>query len=412
MRILQICRDFIPSLGGAINNIYNTNLKLSEKHEVSILTTNYSYKGNYKNYKKFEVIDRINVYRINFSKKSVINLFNFIKYIIKKRLFYADIINVHSNLTLLAAIPFKIIFKKAIVYEIHGGHIICPTFELYNYWTKSPCNLILNKKNCQKCYKLYKKRFNKRRKIDFFNLRFVINLIAVKFVDKFIAQTRFMKKIHEVIINPKKISVIYNGVSDLYSKFSKNPINLYKNKYIITYVGRINKVKGLDILIDSIKYLKEIENIAVLIVGDGSDWNYFKKKIQELDLDDKIKMIGRKDQNEIFNIYYNSKVIIVPSIYHESSPNVILEAMSIGTPVIASSVGGIPELIINNYDGILINNITPKKLAEKILFIYKNEEFRNNLAKNARQKITNKFSWEKRANHFIECYNKVLKKYK
>jgi glycosyltransferase involved in cell wall biosynthesis len=408
MRILHICRSFLPNLGGCENNIFNVNRHLSKNNQITILTTDFLNIQNNTKLKSKELLEGLTIYRIKFSRFNLLNILRFIKTILFKKLYLYDIINVHCNLSLMAVIPFKLILNKPIVYELHNAQTICPTFELFDLNSKKPCDIIFNMKKCKRCYNEYKK-VNKKMLFFNFYLYFAFNIAIFKYVSKFIVQTKFMERLYKTIINPKKIQVIYNGVSPKYEKLEINFIEKHKEKFIILFVGRLNKIKGVDILINAIKILDNSGNLILFIVGDGIDSEYFKKKINQSNLEEIIELTGRLSQQILFNLFQYSNLLVVPSLYHESSPNVILEAMSFGIPVIAFNVGGIPELIDDNLTGILIKKFNSKELAKKINYLYTHEKIRKNLSKNAREKALKTFSWRKRAEKFINSYKNLTK---
>jgi glycosyltransferase involved in cell wall biosynthesis len=107
-------------------------------------------------------------------------------------------------------------------------------------------------------------------------------------------------------------------------------------------------------------------------------------------------------------IYSNSSIFVLPSLI-ESFPFSILEAMSSGSAVIASNVGGVPEIIDDEVDGLLVQPGNPEILAKKILFLLDNESETKKLSKKAREKILGEFTSEIMSNRTEKIYEQILK---
>ncbi|MCL5073714.1 MAG: glycosyltransferase, partial [Actinobacteria bacterium] len=161
------------------------------------------------------------------------------------------------------------------------------------------------------------------------------------------------------------VTVIYDGIDsehlmDMPSKdYLREKLSLDRDIIYISYVGTLVESKGVSCLIEAFKDLKH-RNTALLIIGKGSLENYFKKIAAG---SDRIKFLGyRTNAAEYIKA---SDIFALPSV-HEGLPNVILEAMAVGTPVIATNVYGIPELIENGVNGLLIPPKNAKNLARVI----------------------------------------------
>jgi glycosyltransferase involved in cell wall biosynthesis len=145
------------------------------------------------------------------------------------------------------------------------------------------------------------------------------------------------------------------------------------------YVGQIERHKGIDTLLTAFQKLKN-ENIKLLIVGHGS-WNPPKNLINS-----KVIFVGWKNQQEIMAIMSKADALIVPSRCYENSPTVIYEAAICGLPVIASNIGGIPELI-NQLGGKTFTPESAKELADIMDETTKNPEWLKTSGILSQQKI-------------------------
>lgn len=134
----------------------------------------------------------------------------------------------------------------------------------------------------------------------------------------------------------------------------------------ILFVGRLNRYKGVNILIDAFKQIKR-KNIYLHIIGTGKDTEEFKEIAED---DSNIIFYGFVSDEELIALYKKASVTVVPSIWYETFGIVIIESLKYSTPVIASSIGGFPELIENGLNGYLFEagNVDElKKLLEDLI---------------------------------------------
>lgn len=161
----------------------------------------------------------------------------------------------------------------------------------------------------------------------------------------------------------EKSKVIYNGIKQPMISNKKVKSNRILN---ITYIGRLVEIKGIQLLIDAIKLVKDKNYEVILkIVGDGDYKKYLYQKVENLNLTKIIKFEG--EQRNIRKYLMNADVFVYPSICQEVFGISIVEAMSYGVPCIAFDVGGIGEIIVDDYNGFLSKEISSEKLAELII---------------------------------------------
>lgn len=217
-----------------------------------------------------------------------------------------------------------------------------------------------------------------------------------------------------------KYSIIYEGVdTKKFHQANVDAINVEKlkkefgitNNPIIGCIGNINPAKGYEYLVRA-AYLLNKENIEAKFILVGADLDtqkkYYlmiKKLLLDLGMEGKIILSG--ERNDILDFLYVFDIFVLPSVA-EGTPMVILEAMSMQKPIIATNVGAISEQIINKYNGILIESKNPKLLCKSIKYLILNHEKRNSLGKNARKIVENKFSIEKNVEKNIKVYRMLL----
>ena len=217
-------------------------------------------------------------------------------------------------------------------------------------------------------------------------------------------------------INKKKIHVIYNGVD--VEKFKPRPdsvnlrqeFGLEEDVKIVLFVGRLYHRKGLEILLHSIpSVLKEFNKVKFVISGTG-----FKKKesslrllTKELKIEDSVKFLGYVSDEKLPFLYSTSDIFVLPAIY-ENFPFAILEAQSSGLPVISTKVGGIPEFLIDNENGFIIEPGDSIQLSQKLLNLLQNPDLTERMGKKGRKMIEEKLNWKLITNQVIDLYKNVL----
>lgn len=162
-------------------------------------------------------------------------------------------------------------------------------------------------------------------------------------------------------VSHKPSYVIYNGIG--MEKLEQGRKNIPKrNKPIhILYVGRLNKGKGISLLLDAVAVLKKEYNINLTVVGDGPERENLHRQAEKLNLFDNIFFIGQKI--DIVPYLKNGDIFVYPSVWEEVFGIAIVEAMAFGLICIANRVGGIPEIIQDGVNGFL----TSEKSREGIV---------------------------------------------
>jgi glycosyltransferase involved in cell wall biosynthesis len=172
-------------------------------------------------------------------------------------------------------------------------------------------------------------------------------------------------------VKKEKIEVIYNGVNgEIFNvkggNDAKAQLGLDPSEKRILFVGNLKPVKGLIYLIEGMQQLVVKRKTAHLhIIGYGELEPSLRRKVEEAGLQGHVHFEGEKDPNEIA-IWMNAcDLLCLPSL-NEGVPNVVLEAQACGLPVVATNVGGIPEVVTEDIGGILVNPGEPVKLFEAI----------------------------------------------
>ena len=209
-------------------------------------------------------------------------------------------------------------------------------------------------------------------------------------------------------VKENDIRLVPNGVDS--ETFRPN----YKNKAddVLLFTGRIVPTKGLHILLKSLKYIKT--PIKLVIIGPQSNLfpMYYNEILEMIKENNKksihsINFLGVQTKEKLVEWYQRATIFVCPSL-SEPFGIVNLEALSCETPVIASNVGGIPEVVKNKENGILVPSGNPEELAKSVQFLLDNERLRRIYGKRGRQMAVKDFSYETIALHLRALYKSML----
>jgi glycosyltransferase involved in cell wall biosynthesis len=210
-----------------------------------------------------------------------------------------------------------------------------------------------------------------------------------------------------------RVTVVQNGV-----EFDRNAISTemikdtrarlgIPRRPVVLFVGRTNDHrKGLDTLLKAFEIIASNSNAVLLIVGRGG----IKKVgriIHSLRLDGRIIVTGHVDDDVLMTCYMISDVFVCPSRL-EGFGLTVLEAMAAGKPIVASSVGAIPELVQDNENGFLVSSENPNDMAERILRILGDTNLRDRFSRNNLNRIRDKYTWGRCAEMTLGAYDQLL----
>jgi glycosyltransferase involved in cell wall biosynthesis len=201
------------------------------------------------------------------------------------------------------------------------------------------------------------------------------------------------------------ISVIFNPVEPKFFTVQKDEV---PNRLL--FVGGIEERKGLDVLIRAVARIKKtVPDIELHIVGGVRKIVYFEKLrrlINSLDLEQNIEFLGSLPEKKLSEEYREAMIFVLPS-YEESQGIVILEAMATSTPVVATRVGGIPDMIQDGTNGRLVDCGDDKQLADVIVSLLMEKDQRKRLGDAGKQNAL-QYLPEKIARQHLDVYNRIL----
>ena len=206
-------------------------------------------------------------------------------------------------------------------------------------------------------------------------------------------------------VPPRKMRLIYNGID--VDRFAPMNVQRLDSRPTVVSVARIEPFKDIVCLIESIKYVKEVEpRVLCLIYGDSISLDYARrcaKAIGDWNLEENVKFMGRTKEPE--KVYNAADVVAVSSIT-EGLPLTLLEAMACGKAAIAADVGGVRDVLQGC--GMLVKSRNPHQMAQAIIKLLKDERLRKELGELAIAKVRAEMSMKKMVSEYTRLYGELL----
>lgn len=359
MKIAQISATFPPYMAGTGNVCYHNSIGLSKLgHDVTVFTSK-THEKDYQSYQSIKVVRLNTIFKIGNAP--------FLPGLLLLKKF--DIIHLHY--------PF--IFGEEILYFLKKmkkyDYIITYHNDLISYGTK---NIIFN---------FYQKRIANK----IINNAKKIIVLSDDYTENSLLSSIFQLNMNKVIVLPNGVDI---------KKFNPNidyPENIKKVEKIILFVGALDQAhitKGLNFLILACsKILQNNRKFKLIVVGDGELKPYYQKLVEKEGLKKNVLFVGKIRNDDLPKYYSISDIFVLPSTV-ENFPLVVLEAMAMGKPVIASNIPGLRTIIKDQKTGYLVDKKNVDMLASKILFLIENEDIIKTYGINARKTVEEKYSWD------------------
>ncbi len=229
--------------------------------------------------------------------------------------------------------------------------------------------------------------------------------------DRIIASTRheYGSLVSLYQADQDRIRVVPAGVDlDMFQpgdrRRARNKLNL-NDERIVLYVGRMDAIKGLDVLIHSVASMETPCNLKVLVIGGSKqdrEFNKAQELVSSLGVADKVDLLGTLEHESLPLYYQAADVCVVPS-YYESFSLVALESMACGTPVVASRVGGLQTVVKDNQSGYLVPWHCPDAFADRLEVLLSNDSLRKSLGRKASE-LAKRLSWKATAASIADVY--------
>jgi glycosyltransferase involved in cell wall biosynthesis len=211
----------------------------------------------------------------------------------------------------------------------------------------------------------------------------------------------------------RKLLTLYNGIDlDKFTRHAatdKNKSTLFglpDDSVILTTVAVLREPKGIQYMLRALpEILSRIPNAYYAIIGDGE----YRKDLEDLtsSLGLESHVIFMSYRSDVSELLAASDVFVLPTLV-DALPTVLFEAMAVGIPVIASNVGGVPEIVENNVSGLLIPPANPTVLATTCICLLQDETLAQRLASAAHDKVLSHFDIRRQAKNLIALYNEMV----
>ncbi len=221
--------------------------------------------------------------------------------------------------------------------------------------------------------------------------------------------TSYNKKYLDSLLNYKendKIILNYHGIDfDTLPEINKN---IEDN--LIFSIGRLCEQKGFPYLLEACAILRDQGyQFKCIIVGEGPDRKAMTTQIELLELQEYIVLSGMKPQSYIFDMFNKARMFVLPCIIAKNGdrdgiPNVMIEALAMCTPVISTTVSGVPEIIQNNITGITVEPRNSQQLADAIIGLLNNPDTAKAFVKNGRKLVEEKFDIRKNIGELVSIF--------
>jgi glycosyltransferase involved in cell wall biosynthesis len=348
MKIAIITNLFLPKwLAGTEIATYNMAMHLSRRgHEVHVITSHDDGLSD------FDEENGFYIHRITWQKIHILGSLSFwLKIFLMIRKIKPDIVHAQDLYMGIPACLTKKILKIPYVVWGQGSDVYCPSL----------CIRISTKPVLQNA-------------------------------DAILALTENMKNKLKDIYD-SEISVVPNGI-DL-KEYSGEMINSdkdHKTKNIL-FVGSLYPIKGVQYLIMAMKLVHDkLPDAKLILVGDGKERERLAALSIQFDIQNYVQFVGKIPHKMVQTFMQRADVFILPSL-SEGLPNVILEAMACGLPIVASRVGGIPDIITNDVNGYLVEVKDTDDIANKIILLLQNDTLRKKLSDNNKH-LVKKYAWD------------------
>ena len=288
-----------------------------------------------------------------------------------------DVVHAHHAFTFLPLITLRIAESLSIP-RILTNHSAAAGYDYNVFWRTSSYILIPYRKYISKA-----------------NTIISVSRAADKFISHFVN-------------NSVKRVIIPNGIN---TKRFTPPVREVGDLRVL-FVGRLVYRKGVHVLLKSFSRVSlEVPEARLTIVGKGYLEPLLRGLASIMDLKERVEFKGFIDEALKPEIYRESRILVVPSIYGESFGIVVLEGMASGRPVIASNTGGLSEIVEDGVNGLLVEPGNPYELADKIILLLEDRKLWKRLSVNARIEAVLKYSWDVVVEKIIGMYEGLYSNY-
>jgi glycosyltransferase involved in cell wall biosynthesis len=225
----------------------------------------------------------------------------------------------------------------------------------------------------------------------------------------YINESRFLGKYRDkIVVIPNGINIVESDI--VYSKEKcKEKLGLPLDGSIILFLGNLVPYKGPDVLVKAMsRIVKDVPDTKLFFVGKGVMRDELEMLSKKLGVEKNVKFTGFVEEGLKHFYYRAADVFVLPSTMSTESFGIVnLEAMACGVPIVASRIGGIPDVVKDGENGLLVPPRDSNALADAIIYLLENEEVRNKMGKNGRKKVE-VYSWERIAEETEKVYLSLI----
>lgn len=368
-KILFITPEFYPTNGGVANAAMRfAEALVSNGYFVEVITVvnenNFTEKEDYKN---------IIIHRINYKKNPIwgnVKKIRWVYFVLK-------------SLLIIKKSKPDIVFGQTILeggaVSAMAGLLMCRLSVVYGHGTD--VDLLKESRGVER----------------------MLNLFSLNYNDIVLATNNDFKNKMQ-LFSKKEVLILRNIVHIPELNFSridaKKNLHLQGDKFQILFVGRLIEIKGIKDLLEA---MLKMSGSVLNIFGAGELEDYIRNFIKENKMDNAINIYGKVSNERIAEFMKACDVLVLPS-HREGLSMTILEAMALGLPVIATSVGGSLDVIKNGENGLLVDEKKPLKLREAIIKLRDNKLLRENIGKKGRETAEIMFG----AKSVVEEFKKII----
>jgi len=312
-----------------------------------------------------------------------------------------DLVHLHNIHHQLSPSIIHAVKKKniPIVMTLHDYKMVCPVY-----------NMVRDGQICEECgqRRYYRCLVNKCTKDSFYKSFIntaemylhhrILNIYDL--VDIFISPSYFLKKKMRAMGFDRTIITLPNSLDN---RLYEPEYNHRDDPVSFCFFGRLSEPKGLFTLIEAMRGL----DANLKIIGDGPLKEELKKKVQENN-NLRVQFLGYKSGSELKTKIRNCSVVVVPSEWYENYPYTIIESFGLGKPVVASRIGGIPELVKDYETGLTHIPGDIADLHAKLLILLRDRGLREKLGKQARQFVEENLTFDKHYQGLMKIYKMAL----
>src|SRR3989338_350116 len=312
---------------------------------------------------------------------------------------HPDICHVHNLYTQLSCSPLYALRKAGIpiVMTVHDHHLISAEYNIpvISSGYKSSMGPV------RAAFTRFHKDSFAASFLQTASFRFTRWLHAYeRFVDVFFVPSKYLAQQLVAGGFPKeKIEVNY------YGKEVSHIVPSYDHEGYLLFVGRLVKEKGIEMLI---RIAKDFPEIPLKIVGIGPDAQNMRECLRPFP---HVMCLGEQTGENLDALYRGALALLLPSAVQDVFPLVTLEAMQYGKPIIASHVGGIPEIVLDRQTGFLVDPFDVGEWGEAILRLVHDEDLRRRMGQAARKRVEESFRAQDHFNRVMDVYQKTLADY-